>query len=501
MTELKPISLSQLVGELSRVEATMVQDQPGATAVLDVAQDSRAVLGPCLFVARAGVINNGLEFAKDAIARGATALMIQHGTPVPNLGVPVIQVNDVSLALSLAAEAVHGHPSRSLALLGITGTNGKTTTVSLVHAVLCSLGFTAARLGTLGFAMGEESVDSPLTTPQADVISRYLGKAVAHGASHFAMEVSSHALAQSRVDALSFRSVAFTNLTQDHLDFHGSMSAYAEAKARLFTELEPENSVVCVDDEFGQTLAKRARGRVFRVSRDPAREAEVKPVAVRLDAEGISGTIALPSGPLAFRSRLVGEHNLDNLLTTLALVESLGLSGERVAACLANPLVPGRLERCDRPGDDILVLVDYAHTPDALKRALSAVRDLVSGKVICVFGCGGDRDPTKRPKMGEAVGRAAHRAIVTNDNPRSEDPQKIAEAIEPGLRAQGIPYEVILDRAQAIERAVLSASPGDLVLIAGKGHETYQIMGSLRRDFDDRKEAARALEQRRSSGK
>jgi UDP-N-acetylmuramoyl-L-alanyl-D-glutamate--2,6-diaminopimelate ligase len=312
------------------------------------------------------------------------------------------------------------------------------------------------------------------------------------------MEVSSIALVQARVEAVAFTVAAFSNLTQDHLDFHGSMQAYAEAKSRLFVELSPRVAVINVDDPFGGELARRVKGAVLTVSRLTQR-ADVYPREARLDAAGIHATLRLPSGELRIETRLVGAHNLDNVLLTLGIVEALGLDVAHAAAGLAAVAasVPGRLERCDEPGDDVTVLVDYAHSPDALRRVLDAVRGLSRGELHCVFGCGGDRDPTKRPKMGAAVGAAADRATITNDNPRSEVPVAIARAIEPGLRASGIPYDIVLDRAVAIERAILGAAPGDLVLLAGKGHEPYQIIGPEKRVFDDRAEARRALALRR----
>jgi UDP-N-acetylmuramoyl-L-alanyl-D-glutamate--2,6-diaminopimelate ligase len=310
------------------------------------------------------------------------------------------------------------------------------------------------------------------------------------------MEASSHALVQTRVEALSFAVAAFTNLTQDHLDFHGSMDAYAAAKLRLFTELAPRASVVNVDDAFGETIAKRAAGRVLTVSQHPG--ADVHARSVSFGPRGISARVVLPSGEVELETRLVGAHNLDNLLLALAIVEALGLDPAPAARGFALAAqVPGRLERCDAPEDDVLVLVDYAHTPDALERALAAARPLTTGTLVCVFGCGGDRDAGKRPKMGDAVGRGADRAIVTNDNPRSEDPRAIADAIVAGLAPHAIPHEVELDRALAIERAIAGASPGDVVLIAGKGHEPYQIVGTERRAFDDRTEARGALARRR----
>ena len=484
------LRLDELVRDLTAVEARLCGD--GTARVLDVRQDSRQVGAGDLFVARAGASTSGAAHVGDALGRGAVALLVERGTPLSSPGVPVIEVADARRALGFAAEAVHRCPTRAIELVGVTGTNGKTTTTWLAQQAISGAGGRAGRLGTLGFAFENENNDSPLTTPEADEVSRYAARVRDQGGTHLIMEVSSHALSQARVDAFTFAVAAFTNLTQDHLDFHTTMAAYAEAKLRLFTELSPRAAVVNVDDPFGEEIVRRTRARVLRVSR--TRSADVHPIAINRDARGLRGTIALPSGPVELATRLVGEHNLDNVLCALAIVEALGLDPARAAAALATaPAVPGRLERCDSEADDVVVLVDYAHTPDALQRALAAVRTLTAGSVTCVFGCGGDRDPDKRPKMGQAVGRGADRAIVTNDNPRSEAPERIAEAIEAGLVGTGIAYEVELDRSRAIERAVLGAKSGDVVLIAGKGHEPYQIVGSERRAFDDRVEARRAL--------
>lgn len=486
------VSLAELSRELGALGARVLGD--AGVRVRDVRQDSRRIGPGELFAARSGSRSSGAEHAEDAVRRGAAALMVGSGTPLPDVGVPVVEVDDVRLAIALAAEAIHSHPSRQIGVVAITGTNGKTTTSFLVQHAIDAGGGRAGRLGTLGFEFERDRRDSPLTTPEADEISRRAASVRDRGGTHLVIEASSHALSQCRVEALSIAVAAFTNLTQDHLDFHGSMDAYAAAKLRLFTELSPGVSVVNVDDAFGRTIAERARGRVISVGRD----ADVRPLDVAVDARGIRGSVRLPGGRVELETRLVGEHNLDNLLLALAIVDALGLDAERAARGMTHaPAVPGRLERCDVPADDVLVLVDYAHTPDALERALGAVRPLTAGSVICVFGCGGDRDREKRPKMGDAVGRGADRAIVTNDNPRSEDPRAIADAILPGLSPHGVPFQVELDRAAAIELAVAEAAPGDVVLIAGKGHEPYQIVGGERRRFDDRVEARRALCRRR----
>ncbi|MBK9000080.1 MAG: UDP-N-acetylmuramoyl-L-alanyl-D-glutamate--2,6-diaminopimelate ligase [Myxococcales bacterium] len=492
------LTLGELARELAGQAARVVGDD--RVRILDVRQDSRRIAPGDLFAARPGGRADGTSFVADAVARGARAVMVQRGGALPDVAVPILEVADVRRAVAFAAEAVHHHPSRAVGVVGITGTNGKTTTSYLTQSALSAAGARAGRLGTLGFAFESDVIDSPLTTPEADEVTRYVARVRDRGGSHLVMEASSHALSLCRVEALELAAAVFTNLTQDHLDFHGSMQAYAAAKLRLFTELSPRVSVVNVDDPFGVSVAASAQGRVLRVSKGIG-AADVCPVEVVSDARGIRGRIRLPSGEVEVESRLVGTHNLDNLLAALAVVEGLGLDAARAARGLADaPAVPGRLERCDTPDDDVLVLVDYAHTPDALERVLETCRTLTRGELICVFGCGGDRDREKRPKMGDAVGRLASRAIVTNDNPRSEEPGAIAAAIVPGLAPHGIPFEVELDRARAIERAVLSASAGDVVLIAGKGHEPYQIVGSERRDFDDRAEARRALALRRGGG-
>jgi UDP-N-acetylmuramoyl-L-alanyl-D-glutamate--2,6-diaminopimelate ligase len=488
------LSLADLVVELARVNGRLASG--GVVSVTDVRHDSRRVEPGDLFVARPGGKLDGAAFIHEAIARGAIAVLAAEQTPLPELPVPVVRVSDVRLGLALAAEAAHGHPTKKLGVVGITGTNGKTTTSFLVAEAIDAAGFAAARLGTLGYAFRGDTVDESLTTPEADDTSRFAARALARGASHLAMEVSSIALTQARVDAVSFAVGALTNVTQDHLDYHGTMEAYALAKARLFEELGPRVAVINVDDPVGASIADRTRGSVLRVGR--GMDADVRPLAVRLTGAGIFSDVKLPSGTVRIESPLVGAHNLDNLLLTLAIVEALGLDVVRAAHGLGHAAAaPGRLERVSGEGDDVIVLVDYAHTPDALRRVLEAVRGLTQGDVHCVFGCGGDRDPEKRPKMGAAAATAATRVTITSDNPRSEDPAAIAAAIELGLWGGGAPYEIVLDRRTAIENAVLSASAGDLVLIAGKGHEPYQIVGGEKRPFDDRVEARRALAKRR----
>jgi UDP-N-acetylmuramoyl-L-alanyl-D-glutamate--2,6-diaminopimelate ligase len=490
------LSLHELVQELTRFESKLFGD--GAVRVHDVQQDSRRVKLGDLFVARQGEHVDGCSFVDAAVSSGAAAVLAGGElSAVAQLPVPVMRVNDPRRALAFAAEAVQGFPSHRLHVLGITGTNGKTTTVALVERGLTAAGAKPARLGTTGFAFGTVGNESNLTTPEADEISRLMGSVAGSGGTHFIMEVSSHSLDQGRVDALRFETVAFTNLTQDHLDHHGDMTNYEAAKRKLFVDFKPSNAVVNVDNPTGVRIADAAQANyILRVGRKL--ECDVCPIDVKLDATGIRGKIRANGRLVQLDTRLIGEHNLENLLVAIGIFQAMDVDVQvAVAGLTGDFLVPGRLERCEGPDDDIFVLVDYAHTPDALERALQAVKQFTLASVRCVFGCGGDRDPHKRPKMGSAVGRWADYAIVTNDNPRTERPELIAAAIEPGLREEGARYSVVLDRAIAIEQAILQAKPGDVVLIAGKGHESYQIVGTTKRPFDDREQARRALALRR----
>ncbi len=501
----------------------VVREIPGATlsprgaedvTVTGVQHDSRRVREGDLFVARAGSRVHGERFVADAIARGARAVIVEQGSAADTAGAARVEVPDVPLALARASAVVYGHPTFTLDVVGVTGTNGKTTTTCLARAAIDACGGRAGVVGTLGYRFADLDLPASHTSPEADDLARVAAAMVARGATHLVMEVSSIALAARRADAVRFRVAAFTNLTQDHLDYHGSMEAYAAAKERLFVDLGPGAAAINVDDALGRALAARiapqgaegpATCLLARYSAQPgagADAAEIAPVTLAHTAEGIAMRVRTPVGEVEIRSPLLGAHNVSNLLAALSIAYLLDLDVAVAARALSGSIeVPGRLERCDAPGvDDVVVLVDYAHTPDALERVLASVRALGPGRITCVFGCGGDRDPGKRPQMGAAVGRAADVAIVTNDNPRSEDPRAIAGAILPGLEGGRARAIVELDRARAIERAVLDAAPGDLVLIAGKGHEPYQIIGGATLPFDDREHARRALAARRAGG-
>lgn len=487
------------IAELLAVDGARLHGA-STTRITSVYQDSRRITAGSLFAARSGDKANGATFVPAALANGAVAVLLDAGTATAeqlmSWAVPVIEVRDVRRRLSTVAEAVYGYPSRRVPLVGITGTNGKTTTALLVERALLAAGHKPGRLGTIGSSFAGVEQDSSLTTPEADDLTRFLAQVRDASGTHVVMEVSSHSLVQGRVSGLYFDVAAFTNLTQDHLDFHGSMQDYAAAKRILFTDFAPRVSVINTRDRTGAEFAATARSsRVLRVGMEP--DCDVRPVNVEFDAQGLRGDVLVAGRNQSISTRLVGEHNLENLLLALGILEALDIDLDAAVCGWGEVAVPGRLERCDLPGDDIVVLVDYAHTPDALERALAAVRPLTAGRVHCVFGCGGDRDPTKRPKMGAAVGRLADRVIVTNDNPRTEHPETIAEAIEKGLHEVSAAYELNLDRAKAIELAILTARPGDVVLLAGKGHEPYQIVGTVKHAFDDRVEARRALALRR----
>jgi UDP-N-acetylmuramoyl-L-alanyl-D-glutamate--2,6-diaminopimelate ligase len=512
--------------------AEVAREIPGRSAiqgdagrrVLGVQHDSRRVLPGDLFVVRRGAQHDARAFVPAALERGAVALLAEEGLAL-ELGervpsVPVLRVADVKDGLAWAAAAVYGHPAFALEIIGVTGTNGKTTTTHLLRAAIDgSLGKELCGVvGTVGHSFAGRRIEAAHTTPEADELARILAVMKKRGATHAAMEVSSIALVLRRALAIRFRVAAFTNLTQDHLDFHGSMEAYAAAKTELFTTMAPGLGVVCVDGELGRSIAKTAKCDILRVRTSPPRsagDADVFPESVETGPGGMRILARLPGRSVTMETRLVGAHNVENLLVTMGIVVALELDVDRAAAALATESgAPGRLERCDEPGDDVVVLVDYAHTPDALGRVLEAVRGVSRGRVVCVFGCGGDRDPTKRGPMGRAVAERADVAVVTSDNPRTEDPAKIAEPVEAAVLACGLPrlgaaefaagergYKVELDRRTAIAFAIAHAQPGDVVLVAGKGHEDYQIIGTDKRPFDDRIEAQKALERRRAAKK
>ena len=490
------------------------------TEILSLTEDSRTVAPGALFVARAGRRSDGRAFIADAVGRGAAAVLLEaqqgppHGPGTPaalDLGAlpagarrqpALLTPRGTSLELASArlAESFHGRPSHALQLVGVTGTNGKTTTTFLIQQMLRAAGERCGLIGTVVTDDGSAARPSELTTPSAIEISATLARMVANGCQAAAMECSSHALHQGRTAGLRFAVAVFTNLTGDHLDYHGTMEAYADAKAILFRELEPSAvAVVNGDVAWTSRVLEGCRATILRCSlRDPG--ADFFAHLESLDPGCTVAAVSAPWGRFRLRLPLVGLHNLMNALEAAASVHALGVPGaviERALSTCAAP--PGRLEPVVVPGAPCTVLVDYAHTDDALENVLRAIRSLVpaGARLHVVFGCGGDRDRTKRPRMAAVAARLGDEVVVTSDNPRTEDPAAIVAEILAGVPA-GTRSRVraIVDRAAAIEEAIEDARPGDVVVIAGKGHEDYQIVGTVKRPFDDRLVARAALSRR-----
>jgi len=468
--------------------------------VFGVRHDSRDVRPGELFVAWRGARFDGAAFAADALERGAAAVVTDRERP-PELPAeaPWLVADSPRRLLAKLASRLYGQPDDELVMVGVTGTNGKSTVVELVAAMLDAAGQPAGRIGTLGSRFpGWQGTASERTTPEASDLYRTLAEMKDLGARAVALEVSSHALSQGRVEGLRFDVAIFLNLSRDHFDFHADFEAYFEAKARLFEKGKPDSRrVVNRDDEFGARLAARHPSTVGF-----GRGAEIRPGRVELDRHGIRGEIVTPRGTLAFSTSLLGRYNLDNVLAATAAGEALGLGHEAMTAGIGGtrPLA-GRMEPIDG-GQPFAVVVDYAHTPSALEAAIRSLKEIAGTRLVVVFGCGGDRDPGKRPLMGRVVGALAHLPIVTSDNPRSEDPLAIISAIEEGVRASGnTRYRIVPDRREAIRRAIAVGSAENwAVLVAGKGHEREQIVGDRRLPFSDVEEIEQALAERSTTG-
>jgi UDP-N-acetylmuramoyl-L-alanyl-D-glutamate--2,6-diaminopimelate ligase len=459
-----------------------------------VTSDSRKVEPGWAFVAIQGERTDGYTYIAQALARGAVALVVDRPfdcSSAPH--VTCVRVPDTRRALAQLAGAFYGHPSERLYLIGVTGTNGKTTSTYLLEAVLRAHGATPGVIGTVTYRYAGREQPASQTTPAPEDLQHLLREMVEAGVTHCVMEVSSHALAQDRVWGCRFAAALFTNLTQDHLDYHADMAAYYAAKARLFTAYQPGVAILNRDDPAGETLRRETPGPVITYGFSP--EADVGVHHLEMDAEGITLTVRIQGQCHSLRSRLIGRHNVYNILGTLAAAHGSALDLKRTIVGIEQlTTVPGRFERVDA-GQPFTVLVDYAHTDDALRNVLHAARGIATGRVIAVFGAGGDRDRSKRPKMGRIAADYADIAVITSDNPRTEPPMAIIRAIEAGYLESGqtSQYHVIADRAQAIHEAIGVARIGDVVVIAGKGHETYQIIGNERIPFDDRQVAMTAL--------
>ncbi len=463
--------------------------------------DSRRVEAGDLFVATAGEHFDGRDFAAEAARRGAVAVLGQGRAPA-ELAVPWVAVEEPRRWIGPLAARLYGYPHQRLKLIGVTGTNGKSTVTALLARMLEAAGHPCGILGTLGYHFGKLAYTAARTTPEACDVFRTLEEMRSGGARAAVMEVSSHALVLHRVAGARYDLALFTNLTRDHFDFHGDVESYYAAKRSLFDQLKPGGrAVVGIADDYGRRLAselkvapKGSKCDVARLTFGPGGDVEAKDATLTLD--GIRGSISTPRGEVPFTSRLIGRYNLENLVAAAAAAEALGLDHEAVTAGISRqPTLSGRLESMDC-GQPYPVLIDYAHTPGALEAALRSVAELTDRRIALVFGCGGDRDRGKRPIMGRIAGELAALPVVTSDNPRGEDPQAILRAVEEGLKESGNRhYRMMPDRREAIRRAIAVAGAGDdwLVMVAGKGHEAFQLAAGKRTAFSDREELHKAI--------
>ena len=501
------MKLSQLI------ESIIVSGQstPADPDITGLACDSRKVRPGTLFFALRGSKADGHGFIGLAVEAGAAAVVLEDEAAAP-AGIPWVRVSDGREAMAHAAALFNGNPTAARPLIGITGTNGKTTTTYLLEAMMRADGRPAAVLGTIAYRFGGTVIEASHTTPESIDLQAVFAALATAGAASFVMEVSSHALEQKRVDGCCFDVGIFSNLTRDHLDYHGSMENYLQAKQRLFSDLlRPDSikprrrAVINMDDASGAAVAAVSACPTVTFGIDY--RGDVYPVDVVSSVSGICGTLKTPAGDIPFRSRLLGRFNLSNILAAAAAGIAMELPPDVIRAGIEqHDTVPGRLERVDAP-EGVTCLVDYAHTGDALENVLATVRQITAGRIITVFGCGGDRDNGKRPIMGRIAAVYSDLAIVTSDNPRTEDPHRILEQVRSGIVPLGLPeydaqelrdipargFTVCENRREAIRLAARLATSGDIVLLAGKGHEDYQIIGTVKHHFDDREEAAAAF--------
>jgi UDP-N-acetylmuramoyl-L-alanyl-D-glutamate--2,6-diaminopimelate ligase len=497
------------VGELLQALAqTLPQHEqpmlPADTTRLDVActgvtHDSRRVAPGAIFVALRGLKVDAATFAPPAIAAGAAAI-VAEAPPAAVTRVPWIVVSNARLALAHLAAAFYQHPSHGLQVVGVTGTNGKTTTTYLISAILEAAGVPCGVMGTVAYRIGTRALEATRTTPEAPEVQALMRQMVDAGCRACVMEVSSHALALHRVDGIRFAAGVFTNLTRDHLDFHGGMEDYFAAKRRLF-EMLPRDApaVINADDPRAPALVE-VSGRPVTYGLSRPADVSTGPLSYSLD--GLRFEVRTPQGSVRVRSRLVGRPNVYNILAATATTASLGVPIAAIERGLEDLSgVPGRFEIVSSPEDDITVVVDYAHTDDALRNLLETARPMATRRLITVFGAGGDRDRTKRPLMGMVAARLSDVVVITSDNPRGEDPGRIVEDVMRGaaseMRQSNADVQTVIDRREAVEQAVGGASAGDVVLIAGKGHEKYQEIAGRTLPFDDVAIAREALEARR----
>jgi len=472
----------------------------GSAQVADVTHDSRQAHNGTLFVAIRGLTMDGHRFIDDVMRRGAAGVISEYDAPADFRG-GWLKVENAREALAKAAAVINGNPSHQLDLVGVTGTNGKTTTTYLCFALAEAAGKKAAMLTTVEYRVGKKSEAAVRTTPEASDTNRFLREAVDEGCTMAAMETSSQAIDLHRCDWLRFKVAVFTNLTRDHLDYHGTMENYYDAKKKLFDGRlgeKPGSCVVNIDDEWGVKLVKELIDndqRVVTFSQKSPADLTAEDINVSL-VKGTRFLLRTPIGDREITSPLVGRPHVYNMLSAAATALELDYGLDDIVAGFEKCVgAPGRFERVPHDGD-FAVVVDYAHTDDALLNTLKTARDLTEGRIITVFGCGGDRDKTKRKPMGEIAGKHSDFVIITSDNPRTEDPLKIIREAEVGVKETGTEYLAISDRRDAIYQAIARAQPADVVIIAGKGHENYQIIGSEKFHFDDRDVAKEALAKR-----
>jgi len=505
------------VKELRNVLEGCIISGPEEIEVRDITCDSRSKLlnrGGCIFAAVPGVDVDGYSFIADAVQRGARCIMAKRPWDMEHNGEPITEiiVPDVREALGRTSARLYGEPSEGLTLVGVTGTNGKTTVSYALDSIFRAGGAETGLIGTVKYSYGNKDIPAPRTTPDAPTLQRLLRDMREAGVTHCAMEVSSHGLDQKRVWGCRFDAAVFTNLTHDHMDYHCTEEDYFSAKSRLFTLLKDGGvSVINIDDPWGRRLAGFAAA---VITTGLSKDAHIHPKGFSITEGGIEAIVDTPAWPVSVSTDLTGRFNLSNILSAIGAAYGLGIERGQIEAGLrAFKGVPGRLERIRPDGakPPYRAYVDYAHTPDAVARLIGAVREISDGRIIIVFGCGGNRDRTKRPEMGEAAAKGADIIIVTSDNPRDEDPMAIIGDITVGLKGirrcepsalKDIPagekaYTVIADRGEAIRTAATLASAGDSLLLAGKGHEDYQIVGGRRLDFEDAGELRKAMGERR----
>ena len=492
------MKLRELLAKVATIETT--EHQALDKEVTRLCTNSQTCQEGDLFIGLPGTKVDGGEFWQNAIQAGAIAALVtpETATKLPAQDQCLLKTNNMIATCGELAAAFHDYPASKLKLVGVTGTNGKTTTTHLIEYFLLQSQLPTALFGTLYTRWGGYQKTATHTTPFAVDLQAQMAQAVAADSKCAIMEVSSHALAQGRVKGCGFEVAVFTNLTQDHLDYHKSMEDYFQAKALLFSaEYLKGKAIVNLDDRYGKRLIQQlGANKVWSYSVNDS-TADLYTSNLDYQATGVSGILHTPEGEIAFSSPLVGQFNLANLLAATGTALHLGVKLSVISATLSQfHGVPGRMERVQtREAQDVSVIVDYAHTPDSLENLLKAARPFIKNKMICVFGCGGDRDRTKRPLMGKIAADLADLAVVTSDNPRTEDPQQILDDVVAGI-PQDVEIIVESDRAVAIATAIASAEPGDGVLIAGKGHEDYQIIGTTKIHFDDREQALQALQNR-----